>query len=99
MLRSREVTLDAPNYTLHVYRLNVDVDVCNRDMLHALAPECKQDSIKAGDARADQTSHFDLLSLSDERSETGGFHSFLKVAIGARVMLTTNIDVSDGLVK
>ena len=42
VLRSREVSPDAPNYpndVLHVYRLNVDVDVHNRDMLNALAPE------------------------------------------------------------
>ena len=102
VLRSREVSPDAPNYpndALHVYRLNVDVDVHNRDMLDALAPESKQYSIKACDARAGQTSHIDLSSLSDKRSETGGLHSVLKVAIGARVMLTTNIDVSDGLVN
>ena len=44
VLRSREVSPDAPNYpndALHVYRLNVDVDVRNRDMLNALAPESK----------------------------------------------------------
>ena len=61
--------------------------------------ESKQYSINACDARAGQTSHINLPSLSDKRSETGGLHSVLKVAIGARVMLTTNIDVSDGLVN
>ena len=45
MLRSREVTPDAPNYpnnALHVHQLNVDVAMRNRDMLHALTPESKQ---------------------------------------------------------
>ena len=37
--------------------------------------------------------------MSDKRSETGGLHSILKLAVGARVMLTTNVDVSDGLVN
>ena len=40
-----------------------------------------------------------LYTLSDKRSETGGLHSTLKLAIGARVMLTANVDVSDGLVN
>ena len=40
-----------------------------------------------------------LSNLSDKRSETGGLHSILKLAIGARVMLTANVDVSDGLVN
>ena len=37
------------------------------------------------------------IDLSNKRSETGALHSVLKVAIRARVMLTTNIDVSDDL--
>ena len=40
-----------------------------------------------------------LSALSDKRSETGGLHKILKLAIGARVMLTTNAVVSDGLVN
>ena len=55
--------------------------------------------LKASDAIAGQTTHIELSSLSDKRSETGGLHNVLKLAIGARVMLTTNVDVSDGLVN
>ena len=101
-LRSRELTPDLPNYpnqALHVYRLNVDVDERNSLMLNALAPENQQYSIKACDAVAGQTNHVNLSNLSDKRSETGGLHCVLKLAIGARVMLTTNVDVSDGLVN
>ena len=43
--------------------------------------------------------HIDLSTLSDKRSETGGLHSVLKLAIGACVMLTANVDMSDGLVN
>ena len=38
--------------------------------------------------------HIELSTLSNKRQETGGLHSVLKLAIGARVMLTT---ISDGL--
>ena len=53
---------------------------------------------KANDAIAGQTTHIDLQSLSENRNETGGLHGTLKLAIGARVTLVANIDVSDGLV-
>ena len=90
---------DIPNYpndALHVYRLNVDVDTRNALMLNNLAPQCEQYSIKASDAMAGQAAHIELSTLSNE---TGGLHSVLKLAIGACVMLTTNVDVSHGLVN
>ena len=93
-LQSREVDPDVPNYpnnALHVYRLNVDVDERNSLMLNALAPESQQCTIKACDAIAVQTSHVDLSNLSEKRPETGGLHGVLKLAIGARVMLTTKL--------
>ena len=101
-LKSRIIPSDAVNYptqALHVYRLNVDVDSRNALMLDNLAPQSAQYTIKARDARAGQTTHISLSAISDKRSETGGLHGILKLAIGARVMLTTNVDVSDGLVN
>ena len=80
-----------------MYRLNVDVDERNSFMLHELTttPEV----IKSCDTAGSQTSHVNLSTLSTKRSETGGLHGELKVAIGACVMLTTNVNVSDGLVN
>ena len=101
-LKSRETLPDAadyPTHALHVYRLNADVDERNCHMLNSLAPQSKQFSIKAIDSVAGQTSHISLSTLSEKRSETGGLHGTLKLAVGARVMLTTNVDVSDGLVN
>ena len=102
ILKSRVVTPDSPDYphnALHVYRLNADVDRRNSFMLNSLAPEDQLYAIKASDAVAGQTRHIDLSRLSNKRSETGGLHGVLKLAIGARVMLTTNVDVADGLVN
>ena len=102
ILRSREIATDDPNYptnALHVYRLNADVDSRNSLMLNKLASSSQQYVINASDSVAGQTSHICLSNLSDKRSETGGLHGVLKLAIGARVMLTANVDVSDGLVN
>ena len=102
MLKSREITADISNYptdALHVYRLNIDVDSRKSVMLNNLVHNSEQYAIKASDAVAGQTKHIELSSLSDKRSETGGLDSVLKLAIGARVMLTANVDVSDGLVN
>ena len=82
-----------------MYRLNADVDSRNALMLDNLAPHSAQYTIKAIDSMAGQTNHMCLSTISNKRSETGGLHSTLKLAIGARVMLTANVDVSDGLVN
>lgn len=67
--------------------------------MNCLASESNQYTINACDAVTSQTTHINLSSLSNKRNETGGLHSVLKLAVGAKVMLTTNIDVSDGLVN
>lgn len=68
--------------------------------MNNLDPKSEQYAIKACDAIATcQTTHIALSGLSDKRSETGGLHSTLKLAVGAHVMLTVNVDVSDGLVN
>ena len=82
-----------------MYRLNASVDKRNEDMLNALAPKEQQYSIKSLDSIGGQTRHINLSKLSEKRSETGGLHHILRIAIGARVMLTSNVDVSDGLVN
>ena len=79
------------------YRLNVNVDKRNNVMLNLLASKDRQCSIKSCDSIGGQTHHVDLRNLSDKRGETGGLHGTLVIAVGARVMLTANVDVSDGL--
>ena len=89
-LKSKEIASDILNYpkqALHVYRLNIDVDLHNALMLDSLAQKSAQYTIKAHDSVSGQTSHIGLPTLSDKRSETGGLHGKLTLAIGARVKL------------
>jgi len=100
VLESRVVSpdsLDYPSEALHVYRLNADVDERNEHMLSKLDSATRRYEVKASDADTGQTKHIDLASLSGKRIETGGLQGVLKIACGARVMLTTNVDVQDGL--
>jgi hypothetical protein len=102
LLETRIITPDIPNYpthALHVYRLNEAVDKRNAFMLNSLVSVDQQYIINACDSVAGQTRHIDLSTLSDKKSDTGNLHSVLKVAVGARVMLTVNVNVSDGLVN
>ena len=69
----------------------------NKLILNSKAPECDQYIIKASDVVAGQTTHIDLQNLSENRKDTGGLHRTLTLAIGARIILVANIDVSDGL--
>uniref|UniRef100_A0A1X7UBM5 HAT C-terminal dimerisation domain-containing protein n=1 Tax=Amphimedon queenslandica TaxID=400682 RepID=A0A1X7UBM5_AMPQE len=41
--------------------------------------------------------HIDLSNMSEKRSDTGNLRTTLKPAVGARVILTVNVDVSEGL--
>ena len=102
VLESRVVSPDSPDYpseALHVYKLNADVDEHNNHMLRRIPSTVRRYAVKASDAVTGQTKHIDLASLSSKRTETGGLHSVLNIAVGARVMLTTNVSVSDGLVN
>ena len=102
VLKSRVVSPDSPDYpseALHVYKLNADVDEHNDSMLKRIPSTVRRYAVKASDAVTSQTKHINLTSLSGKRTETGGLHSILNIAVGARVMLTTNVDVSDGLVN
>uniref|UniRef100_A0A1X7VAE1 ATP-dependent DNA helicase n=1 Tax=Amphimedon queenslandica TaxID=400682 RepID=A0A1X7VAE1_AMPQE len=99
VLQSRIITptsRDYPTHALHIYRLNKDVDDRYKFMLNKLASE-EQFLIKAADATGDKP--IDLSNVPDKRTETGNLHTTLKLAVGARVMLTVNVYVYDGLVN
>ena len=102
LLKTRVIALESPNYptqALHVYRLKDSVDKRNDFMLNSLASEDDQFSIETQDSVTGQTRHFDLANLPNKKSETGNLHNVLKIAVSARVMLTVNVNVTDGLVN
>ena len=89
---------DYPNDAFHVYPRNRHVDDQNKLKLHELAPE-EHVIIKAIDSAKDKHTQLQNLRPSGNKADTGGLVTELHLAIGAKVMLTVNIDVSDGLVN
>ena len=81
----------------HVYARNAHVDDQNKLKLKELAPE--HVVIKAIDNTKDKHTQLRNLKPSDNKADTGGLVSELHLAVGAKVMLTVNVDVSDGLVN
>lgn len=94
-LRSRNIEDDDPNYpqdSIHVYRLNVDVDKQNLLKLHDLAPEEQHVIIHAIDSSKDKRTQQLNLTMPTSKTNTGGLVSELRLAVGAKVMLTVNVN-------
>ena len=93
-LKSRSIEPDYPQHALHVYPLIRDVDKDNMAKLHQLAPASERVAI---DHTKDKQAY--KAVGHDHESDTGGLVSELHLAVGAKVMLTVNVDVSNGLVN
>jgi len=103
ILQSREIsTADTsyPENALHVFAYNADVDRHNSDKLDKIATK-EQVFIRASDDKTDSTGQLDLSKVSapQKRSNTGGLQTVLVLAVGARVMMTINVNTADGLVN
>ena len=98
LLKSREVSVTDPQYpqhALHVFKTNREVDDYNVKKLGQLSSQVY--TIRAIDKKKDvQTGLLDV-EISTKPSETGGLREVVYAAVGARTMVTVNIDVSDGL--
>ncbi|XP_060577549.1 uncharacterized protein LOC132734725 [Ruditapes philippinarum] len=86
---SNEVHLDK---YLHVFATNAKVDAYNVQMLNQLSSE--KIHLNATDRIPLSLKNY---RLSDDEKHTGGLAKVITIAVGARVILTRNVDVSDGL--
>ena len=103
-LKSREIDVDDPNYPgdiLHVFAYNVAVNSHNKKKLNTIASKDQQITIHSFEDGKDSTGLIDLTKMNKQktRNETGGLERELIVAVGARVMMTMNVDTADGLVN
>ena len=75
VLQSRTVADDDPNYpydSLHVFRLNKDVDEQNILKLNELAPATQQVVVRAVDCTKDKHTHQLSMTMPKNKSDTGG---------------------------
>ena len=101
MLKARELTLSEndplyPNDVLHVYANNENCNIRNEKMLNRLNGPVY--IVKADDSIPSvkvNMSQVDLTQLPTNK--TGNLAHTLLLKVGARVFLSTNVDVSDGL--
>ena len=100
MLKARELNIpeedsNYPHNALHIYAQNVHAYARNENILNWI-PE-RQHIITFDDKTRDKNINIDRLQLPEVITHTGNLHKKLVIKVGARVFLTANINVSDGL--
>ena len=80
---------------MHVYAENVHCDVWNEHRLKML-PRREFTNI-ATDSKKDDCTELANVTMSTNPCETGNLKKVLTVKINARVMMTTNVDITDEL--
>ena len=79
----------------HVYAQNHFCDEWNNKRITSLQGDTYE--CVAFDSKKDHCTELTTLDISLKPQKTGNLRKVLHMKVGARVMLTTNIDVSDGL--
>ncbi|TNN22918.1 ATP-dependent DNA helicase PIF1 [Liparis tanakae] len=98
LLKTRVVTSSDNTYpadALHVFKTNKEVD--NNNLSHIKKSQSHIHEIKAIDKRKDIHTGQLTVVMPSKASDTGGLREVLVVTMGARVMVTVNINVSDDL--
>ena len=97
ILESRDIKYHPGDYSniLHVFKTNKAVDKHNEILLQKLDSQIF--ILTAKDYRMDCHTGCVPVKPSSKPCETGGLRKTISLAVGCRVMLTYNIDVSDGL--
>ncbi|XP_062597979.1 uncharacterized protein LOC134259411 [Saccostrea cucullata] len=94
----QECIRDGPDDVLHVYSTNQEANEYNLKMLHGSCEELIE--VHADDYQKDKTTG--KLTLRDKplvSTRVDGLSASLLLAVNARVMLTRNVSVEDGLVN
>ena len=101
VINSRCITQSDPNYpsdALHIWAENAPVDEHNQRKLKSI--QAPLFTVKARDQYPKNVSKKDIDKvLARGRSETGGLDFEIQVKVGARIMLTSNIDIKDRLIN
>ena len=84
-----------PKNAMHVFVQNKYCDEWNNFMLRNLPGDTS--ICVAHDSKKDNMTNLANINIPDKPSSTGNLAKELKIKVGARVMIKTNIDVSDGL--
>ena len=84
-----------PHDAMHVYAQNVHCDAWNEHRLKLL-PRTEFTNI-ATDSKKDDCTELANVTMPTNPCGMGNLQNVLTVKINARVMITTNIDVTDGL--
>jgi hypothetical protein len=87
--------LHYPRNALHIFATNRQKQLHNEQRLSELTNIVV---IQACDTKDTNVSPR-TFDLPDDIHKTGGLHEILRIAVGARVSITTNIDTCDGLVN
>ena len=100
VIQSRCITPSDPNYpsdALHIWAKNTPVNEYNQRKLESI--QAPLIILKAKDQYQKNVSKQDIARvLARGRSETGGLDFEIQVKEGARIMLTTNINIQDQLI-
>ncbi|KXJ11203.1 ATP-dependent DNA helicase PIF1 [Exaiptasia diaphana] len=100
-IQSRSIDPEDQNYpsdAIHIFAENKPVDQHNNNKLHQLSGAMF--TLRATDKHPPNVSQADIdRVLSKGRSDTGGLDYVIHVKEGARVMLTSNIDIADRLIN
>ena len=93
---------DVPENVLHLFRNNEAVDKFNREILAKMITEGATSEAKdtcQGDASESVKKNFEDFVQGLSTKDTCGLPRSLQFKVGARYMMTVNIDTADGLVN
>ena len=101
IIKSRFLSTDDPTFpkeAIHIFAENKPASCHNQGMLNQLNSPFYR--IEALDEIPNNLTVSDInRALSKKQSETGGLGKILELKVGARVMLTSNIDIEDRLIN